>query len=417
MNLMKRIALAVTASMCLAAPANADNVATPYRRATTNTNIDQLCQYLSGDAVPHCDRQINKTLGIVSYGGRSILGNAVTAGDATKATANAALINAAVQAAAGTAVGVIELPCGDVYVASPIDNSVPGVLVTGCRRASWSDGGTNDSYGTRVIATAAMNTVLWHRTPASATSVKFKGGGFTNIMVEGNQFAQSDLIVQNVSYAKYDLYLHGAVGNAAAYFRAGVTGTDCAEACDIQHSSIDLTIREGDSPASAATWGLVLDGSMNANTSFNDIRIDAQVKNGTVLGLVNADNNDIHLVDGHRFAGGTGGLVSVNGTSSSNPFGGKQNVFYHVTGTPADGSPMAIYAQGTDTSGVTGGVYNIILQLDIGNATARPTQGTGSGWTYVDNVTNAVVNTNWPTSCSSLPTGATYNASGIVKVC
>jgi Chaperone of endosialidase/Domain of unknown function (DUF5011) len=70
----------------------------------------------------------------------------------------------------------------------------------------------------------------------------------------------------------------------------------------------------------------------------------------------------------------------MDGPTSLHPVGGDQNIFTYLSG----GSQSV--AQGTDTSGVIGGVYNTILHLDDANATPIPAAGTGSQWGYQTDV-------------------------------
>lgn len=273
--------------------------------------------------------------------------------------------------------GTVQLPCGDIYVSSPIDNKYPRVLVRGCGMDRFHDSGNNSGFGTRILPVRSI-TVLKHRTPYSRSSSIFSGGGFTDITVDGNSYGTRLLEVDSIYGGIYDLNLLNSVGHESAYFTSGETGVDGAEAMDVQRAHIRLRVRQLDGSAAQNANGVVLEGSANANFSFNDdVQLDIQFKNGTALLCSNADNNIINI-RGIRAAGGTGKLLIAGGISPKSLYGCGQNVFHHISGYGE------IYAQGIKDPGVNRGITNKIDHLDTGNGTQFPTAGTGSSWQFYD---------------------------------
>lgn len=316
---------------------------------------------------------------------------AVEVGSSAAASANSAAIAstlATINAAGG---GILQLPCGDIYTSQTIDNKYPFVLVQGCGGPANAlhDAGNNITYATRILPTFACGVgtpALYHRTPYASTSSRFSGGGFKWITVGGNSVCGLALEVNSIAYGTYIVSIVDMVGTQAVYVTAGVTGTDLAEAADPQHGYYQLSIRQIDGTTAQNSKGVVLDGSSNANTSFNTFDILIQYCNGTAFEAVEADNNFISI-QATRAGGCTGTFVQMDGTTASKS-GGSGNVFTHLSGGGG-----AVYAQGTSDSGVTAGTNNFIQAIDFGNGTAAPTAGTGSLWTYTDIFSN--VSTNW----------------------
>lgn len=302
----------------------------------------------------------------------------VITGNTSAASANAASINSAILTVSIAGGGTVQLPCGQIYISSPIDNNVPRVLVQGCGTDWFHDASGAFAYGTTILPTVAM-TVLRHRTiPGNNTTPVNNGGGFIWLNVDANGVGTRLLEVTSIRGGSYDLYLKDSVGTEAAYFGSLVSNTTTGEAADNQHLHVNLRIRQIDGTIPQAANGVVFDGSSNANFSMNnDVHLAIQHYNGDAIVCKNADNNFIE-VQATR-PGGTGRTITAYGTSAGNPSGCAVNNFYHVSGAGA------IYARGTN-DGDTAGVQNVVGYLDTGNGTPIPTAGTGSRWTWFNNL-------------------------------
>lgn len=308
-------------------------------------------------------------------------------------TDDAPEINAIMAALAERGGGILELPAGNISVGSTLDNKYPRVMVVGAGNDYFSDSGTSPSpnprYGTRILPTFA-GTVLKHRTPYVPTSIKFSGGGFARMMVDGNGVATRLLEVDTINNGQYDLFLLDCVGTEAAYFKCGISNVDITGSADIQRAKIRLMIRQLGSGAPQSCKGVVFDGSSGysgtgsfANVSFNDAELVIQHLNGDALEIISGDNNNISLV-AFRGGGGTGRGVLCRGVAgTARPVGGDSNVFTKLS------CAGSIYAEGTSDVGVTAAIFNVIDNLDTGNGTPEPTTGTGSRW-FVRRLLNGV---------------------------
>jgi len=306
----------------------------------------------------------------------------IVTGSTLAASANAAAINSAMATVNAAGGGTVQLPCGAIYVSSPIDNVYSRVLVRGCGRDNYHDGGDTVSYGTTILPTNAIN-VLIHETQSGVGNSKNSGGGFQWITVNGNNLGLDLLRVISVNSGTYDLTLLNSVGTEAAYFGTRTTGVDLAEAADIQYAHVNLTIRQLDSVAARAANGVVLDGSGNANFSANnDVVIQVQHANGNALVCKNADNNNISI-RAYRAYSGTG--HTIYGYGGGMATGCYSNIFTNVSG----GGP--IYMRGT-SDGDTRGVVNKIDWLDTANSSPIPMAGTGSSWQWTESATNSQAN-------------------------
>lgn len=294
-------------------------------------------------------------------------------------TGTAAAVNAAIAACSAAGGGIVYLPATDIALDATIDNKYSRVLVLGAgQRAMFHDGGS-PTYGTRLLPSFA-GTVLKHRTPFAAelgaAPARNDGGGFENITVEGNSIATRLLEVTSVCYGSYDLFLRECVGAEAALFTCGVSNTDIAEAADVQAMlKCNITFRQLAAGAALACDGVVFSGSSNANVSANNyVTLNGQYKNGVAFRGTHCDNNLIS-VRAFRASGGTGYTIYAHGATAS--LGGcYSNMFTYVSGGGT------VYAEGTDTGGVTAGKNNTILYLDVSNSTPVPTNGTGATWRY-----------------------------------
>ena len=326
----------------------------------------------------------------------------VVVGSSAVAATNSTIINNLMAGLSARGGGILQLPPGDIYIASTLDNKYPRVQVWGAGTESFHDSGS-PTFGTRLRATIAT-TMLKLRTPyaaeqgiAVANTWKYTGGGFKYLSLNGEGVATKALLIDSVSFVEVDVFATNF--NAAEFYtlQCGITysvagghtsDANLGEACDIQFSKITLRARAIDTTADKAATICRLMGSANANVSLNrlpeyGISVYAQHWSGNVLTADSADNNDITLI-GVR-AGGTGYLAYMKGPTSTPdvPTGGDSNNLYYVSGGGA------IYAQGTDTAGVLSGVKNRITNYDNGNGTPEPTAGTGSIWAFTrmtDNV-------------------------------
>lgn len=277
-------------------------------------------------------------------------------------------------------------------IGATIDVKYPNVRLVGTGHPNFQDSGVLP-LRTTLKATSAI-TMAKIRTPyASEQGLpavqcnKFVGAGMLGIAFQGNETATKALEIDSVSFIDVDVYATGIVGGPFVYeVKCGISGTDLGEACDVQQSRMSFRARQTDTTAQKAVGILKLSGSINANVSLNrgplyGIQVLAQHWNGDCLDVASADNNDI-TVNGVR-PGGTGRLVVCRGGNASTPVGGESNNFAYVAGAGA------IYAEGTDTPGVTSAPVNVITHLDTGNGTPLPTGGTGVQWKYTqnDNVT------------------------------
>lgn len=289
-----------------------------------------------------------------------------------------ALINTAMAALYALGGGRLMLPSGVIIIEVPVDNIYDRVIVDGAGFVSWSDAGLTWTYGTQLYANFA-GTAVKLRSPYGATNSKKKGGGFVGLMINGGLIATGGIEVDSVSQVLCNVYVTGVVGagNAAAKVKAGITGTNLAEACDVQNSQMTFYCRSIDDTNELGVHSLVLDGSSNANPSFNQgqngyIAVVCQHKNGNALWGKSADNNDIS-VRATRAAGGTGKTVLASGPTASLPVGFELNSIVNASGVGD------IYAEGTGDPGVLAGIWNKIAP-DYGNGTPTPTSGTGSYW-------------------------------------
>lgn len=282
--------------------------------------------------------------------------------------------------------GTLRMPPQDIYVGATIDNKYPRILCMGAGRDGYHDGGTY-TRGTRIIPTFA-GTVLKHRTPYNIASGKNYGGGFINMSVLGNGLATRLLEVDSVSFAHYDLYLEDCVGSEAALFKAGVSASDLAEPCDVQFCDIKIRGRQFGVGAPLSCTVVKFTGSVDAGPSFNNVHIYAQHYNGHAFDAISTDNNRLFITGINP--GGSGKMVMARGPTVSNPVGCDSNIFEWLSG-----GSNPIYAEGTDTGGVTAGIHNIIRALDTGNATPTPTAGTGSSWTYQTLLKGTQTNTSY----------------------
>lgn len=268
-----------------------------------------------------------------------------------------------------------------------LDLKYPRVRLVGVGNNTFHDAGTETAR--TIFKTDFAGTGLKIRTPYAAeqgiavgNTYKYTGAGCVGITFDGNGTATKAIEIDSVSLIDIDVYATGYVGTTVYEVKCGVTNTDLGEACDVQHSRMIFRARQIDTAGQKASDILTLTGSSNANVSVNrgplhGISVICQHWDGDALRVISADNNDI-MVFATR-PGGSGNTVYGHGPTASNPVGCEGNNFVYLNGAGA------VYAEGTDTGGVTGPVINRIEHLDTGNGTPVPTQGTGSLWRYENN--------------------------------
>jgi len=297
-------------------------------------------------------------------------------------TDDAPAINAAVAAVGALGGGVVLLKGLTYRINSPIDIKYPRVILQGTGMDAQHDAGATT---TRTVLRATFSgTMVRIRTPYAAEAgvalQKYWGAGCRGMVLNCNEIATRAMVVDSVAGVDIDVFGQGCVGTSLFEVKCGVTGTDLAEAADVQFSQMVFRGRQIDSVAQRSCHIVTLSGSSNANVSLNrgpnfGITVFCQHWDGHALNGVAADNNDI-TVAGFR-AGGSGNLVYAKGVTATN------EGFYANTLTFLSGAG-ATFAEGTGTAGVTAGVQNTILNLDQANGTPNPTAGTGSNWDVKD---------------------------------
>lgn len=302
------------------------------------------------------------------------------------ATDNASGINAALAYAHSLGGGDVILPAGRIRHSVTIDNKYPRVRLIGTGDANFHDSGA-DVIKTLLVPTFA-GTAAKLRTPYAAeqgvavgSTYKYTGGGFLNVAFDGMGLATKALEVDSVSLFEIDVYATGFVGTDVYEMKCGITGVDLGEATDVAYSRANFRARQIDTPAERAANIVKLTGSINANVCKNmaplfGIAINAQHWNGHCLYGVSADNNDIY-VEAAR-PGGTGKSVYACAPNAAHPVGFEWNRITYLTGTGG------AHAEGIDTAGAVGPIYNEIDELDSSNGSPAPTAGNGSHWKYED---------------------------------
>lgn len=287
----------------------------------------------------------------------------------------AAQINTMIQALKAAGGGYGYIPPGTHVLDEPVDLNCSRVVICGAGRGQWSDGGNTWTPGTRLYAGFTGAPLFKIRTPYGATVSQNRGAGLQNIMLDAGTHADQALVIDSVSQIVVEgVYCTGAIGNECVLIKSGVSYTDMAESANIQDSLISMFVRQIDTSAEKLAHCVRIVGSSNANLSENEgpgkgVRITAQHWTGDAVRIESADANDIWL---RAFSAGAGRALTACGPRSGVPVGCEFNFFKCSTNG-------AIYAEGTDTSGVTHGISNQ-LRRDIGNSTPSGTHGTGSSW-------------------------------------
>lgn len=284
-----------------------------------------------------------------------------------------ALTNAIAQANAIGGADIL-LPAGRILHSGTIDVKYPRVRLVGSGWTTFHDAGSDPTH--TVFVPTFAGTAMKIRTPYASGAAKNTGAGAVGISFDGNNLATMALEVDSVSGCDIDVFATGFVGTTVYNVKAGVSGTDLGEACDVQFCKMFFRARQIDTTAQRASHILTLAGSSNANVSLNrgpscGISVYAQHWDGHLLYGQSADNNDIVAI-GVR-SGGSGNTVYGIGPTVAQPQGFSSNRITYAAGAGP------IYMQGTSDSGVTQGVWNEVV-YDDGNGTPAPTAGTGSIW-------------------------------------
>lgn len=307
-------------------------------------------------------------------------------------TDNAAGINAALAYAHSIGGGDVLLPGGFIRHGSTIDIKYPRVRLIGRGGDYLHDAGVDSTTRTALRPTFA-GTAVKLRTPYAAErgipvnqAQKFWYAGVKDLIILGGGVATKALEIDSVSGVDVRVFATGIVGTDCFEVKCGQSTIDLGEACDVQYSNIWLAARLIDTAPQRACNICRLSGSAGppgtgANVSLNrgpaaGITISGQHWDGHALVGASADNNDI-AVQAFR-VGGTGKSIYAQGPTASAVVGFEDNTVVFLTG--AGGA----FAEGTDTAGVTAGVKNVVLNLDIANASPLPTAGTGSYWDVRD---------------------------------
>ncbi|CAB4122795.1 hypothetical protein UFOVP28_46 [uncultured Caudovirales phage] len=321
----------------------------------------------------------------------------VASGSPIYGPTNSSVINALMAGISAFGGGTLVLPRGDVYIDTTLDNKYPRVMVVGYGTDTFHDSGVstaaNPMYGTRLMASSATP-MLKLRTPYAAeqgvavgNTWKYCGSGFKGLSLNGQATATSAIVIDSVGNVDVDIYATNFNSTQFVTVQCGITGTDLGEACDVSNSSLVFRLRMIDTAADIASNGVLFTGSINANVCLNQrVIINGQYKNGTLFKCVSADNNSIWL-QATRASGGSGNAVYMCGPTVIHPTGGENNFFTYIN-SPSSG---LIYNEGTDTGGVTAGIYNRVLAQDTSNGGSLPTSGTGSSWSW-ETSKNVLVN-------------------------
>lgn len=290
----------------------------------------------------------------------------------------AAAINTLMATVAAAGGGDVVLTAGTFVTEAPIDNQYTGVMVRGVREDKFHDGGTNLTTGTVIYPATNTFRALRLRSPYGASNARLTGGGFCGLKVKGSYGVEVD----SYSAGVMDVYLEDCAGDAtfpyAAVFKCGVTGTDLAEACDVQDMDVHLFMRQFGTGAPQSYNGVLLTGSSNANVNFcRQLRFIGQMYDGDFVTINSADNCVIEI---RCVMVGTGKTLVAKGVTATHPVGAMTNNYDISCGG------AAIVVQGTDTGGVTAAA-NGTFRIDTGNGTPFPTFGTGaldlsSVWTF-----------------------------------
>lgn len=324
----------------------------------------------------------------------------LTANSTGAATANTAAINNAMAAVAANGGGKVWLPCGAYYINGTLDNYYSGVLVEGQCAPHFYYGYGATGYQTkgnetRLIASPGFTGILAkHRSPYGASNVKLRGGGFVNIVLDQNLTATKALEVDSREAGHYEIATYDGAGSYSVEFKSCVSGTDLASNCDNNHHRGRIRVYQ----TSGATNGVLLDGSANANYSFNQIDVEfigpnfstPSVATNIPVDCKNADNNSMSIR-----SHGTSWAVVARVTPSTVLAGARPgctgNTFDRIT-CPNCGA-NGIYAEGAVVNAAAPFYpINKVVELDTGNGGFAPTGDTSGGansprWSWHDEAT------------------------------
>lgn len=293
-------------------------------------------------------------------------------------TAAAQAINSIVLALGERGGGVIDLPMTVLFADASIDIPVSNVVIRGCAGQTIHTGGPQP-IGTTVVPTISFDDyVLKVRSPYGATKGAQVGSGFQNMRVIGNSLGRGALLVDSCRTSDISVTVEEMIGglsdglNTAVLIKSGLTGTNLAEAADVQRAVIKLSISQIQTTAAKLVDCCHLLGSTNADPSLFDLYLDMLHWSGHGLVSDIADNVFVKFL--RAFRAGGAGEAYIARASNTAP-GSTSNWFGYVSHN------STFRFEGTDT-GKTYAANGHIDWLDKGNGAADPTLGTACKVTW-----------------------------------
>lgn len=288
-------------------------------------------------------------------------------------------INRGLAAIAEAGGGVLQIPeFGDIICDEPIVIDESRVELVGRGRCTWPVGGLGWSAGTRLIKDFTGAPLVLIRSQFGPTMARKEGMGLRGFLLDGNLIADGYPLLEIDSCGRLDVNVSATrcsgAGNTAVLVKSRVEAVDLANTPCVQDSRIEVFVRQVDETAERGVHCIKLQGSENANPSFN--RDDCYIRatcihwDGRAMWVHSGDNNDI-FVRGVR-PGGSGALFWAGAPRAGFPVGCERNWI-----TVSGNGP--IYAEGTNDSGVLAPITNVI-RPDYSNGTPSPVAGTGSRW-------------------------------------
>ena len=292
----------------------------------------------------------------------------------------------AIQNAVNAATGVVLVPPGNYKISSTITIGATGIRLVGDAGESLHDVGSQTGPVKFSWYGAAGGTMVSFASPTGVTAQIKSDMGCRGIMLDGRRIAGYGYKFQSIRKSFFENLFVLDVTTSAYYSVCGVTGVDYGESADVQDCiwrSCQWRLIDVASVQSAN--GFRVDGSSNANTSFNKFfNCLGQTYNGMGWLLVNSDNN---VFDQCRniTVSGTGKDFYLNGVSVSS-VGAQNNTFNLCSWGSGVG---AFTIAGTDSGFTAGTTNNIITAVDTINGYSQPLLGTGSS--YISNMLGTVL--------------------------
>lgn len=309
--------------------------------------------------------------------------------DSGSTTDNAAKINtaSALFAAAGAAKGV--LPTGAtatsfISITEKIVNKYSRFQIAGNGLSLWTDAGDAQN-GTMLRAHATFSgsdRLVELSTEYSGSRSVRQAPGIWGVALHGGSVSgiKHCLVVDSVRAPQVYVYCTGilnATGASLVQVLSGVSGTNTADAADVQIGNITV-IGRAIATGEDAVDVLELDGSSNANPSIeNQILVYCQHKNGHAIRGRSADNNRIR-VKAVRISGGTGYTIYGHGSDATHPVGFEGNKIDFLSG---NGGYRQLGAGDTTDEGVSitgSAANNVVYYRDAGNGTPATVCGGAS---------------------------------------